>query len=122
MYICQEGKLDIGGKNFTISTTEKARNIFSQADEKFIRVGANPGGCSGWRWTLESTNDLKLTDVTFENGKIIIDKDLLTNVIGSITIDYKDDNLIEQGFVFITNSGQCGCGESFQPINSSYRG
>lgn len=113
--------MDIGGKNFTISTTEKARHIFSQADEKFIRVGANPGGCSGWRWTLESTNDLKLNDVTFENGKIIIDKDLLTNVIGSIIIDYKDENLIEQGFVFLTNSGQCGCGESFQPMNPNFK-
>lgn len=111
----------IGDKDFTISITEKAKNIFYEADEKFIRVGANPGGCSGWRWTLESTNDLKLNDVTFEGGRIIIDKELLTNVIGSITIDYKDDNLIEQGFVFLTNSGQCGCGESFQPLNSNFK-
>jgi iron-sulfur cluster assembly protein len=113
--------LDIGGKDFTISVTEKAKLILFETDEKFIRVGANPGGCSGWRWTLESTNDLKLSDITFENGKIIVDKDLLTNVIGSIIIDYIDENLIEQGFVFLTKSGQCGCGESFQPLNSNYK-
>lgn len=110
-----------GDKNYQISITEKARTIFSQANERFIRIGADPGGCSGWKWTLESTNDIKLDDISFEDGRIIVNKDLLTNVIGSVTIDYKDDNLVEQGFVFITNSGQCGCGESFQPINQDYK-
>jgi len=113
--------LDIGGKNFTISVTKKAMRIFSEADEKFIRVGANPGGCSGWKWTLESTNECRHNDVYFENEKIIVDEKLLTNVIGNVIIDYIDDNLVEQGFVFKTVSGQCGCGESFQPISGNYK-
>ena len=33
----------------------------------------------------------------------------------------KNDNLVEQGFVVISNNGQCGCGESFTPINKNYR-
>jgi len=45
----------------------------------------------------------------------------LTNVIGNVIIDYIDDNLVEQGFVFKTVSGQCGCGESFQPISENYK-
>lgn len=106
---------------YEIRVTDKAKKIFHQAPEKFIRVGANPGGCSGWRWTLESTNDITLNDVTFENGFIIIDKELLTNVVGSVTIDYVDDDIVKQGFIFITNSGQCGCGESFQPMNPDYK-
>tara|TARA_B100000131_G_C17879467_1_gene517647 strand:+ start:409 stop:732 length:324 start_codon:yes stop_codon:yes gene_type:complete len=101
---------------YEIQVTDKALSIFKQADEKFIRVGADPGGCSGWKWTLESTDEIKLSDVTFKNGKIIVDKTILNEVLGSITIDYKDDNLVEQGFVFISNNGQCGCGESFTPI------
>ena len=106
---------------YEIQITDKAKNIFSEATEKFIRVNADPGGCTGWKWTLESTDELKLSDATFENGRIIVDKELLNNVIGSITIDYKDDNLVEQGFVFISNTGQCGCGESFTPINTNYK-
>jgi len=36
-------------------------------------------------------------------------------------VDYKDDNLVEQGFVFKRlGSGQlCGCGESFTPLGSN---
>jgi iron-sulfur cluster assembly protein len=102
--------------SYEIKVTEKAKKIFSDAPEKYIRVGANPGGCSGWRWTLESTNEKKIDDVMFEN-QFIVNKNILTNVIGSITIDYEDRDLINQGFIFMTNSGQCGCGESFQPIN-----
>jgi iron-sulfur cluster assembly protein len=109
--------LDTGDKSYEIKVTEKAKKIFSDAPEKYIRVGANPGGCSGWRWTLESTDEKKVDDEMFENEYVIINKDILTNVIGSITIDYQDKDLINQGFIFITNSGQCGCGESFQPIN-----
>ena len=106
---------------YEIQVSSKARKIFDQADEKFIRIDADPGGCSGWKWTLESTDELKLTDATFDNGRIVVDKDLLNNVLGSITIDYKNDNLVEQGFVVISNNGQCGCGESFTPINTNYR-
>jgi len=112
--------LATGDNPYQITVTEKAKKIFSGAPEKFIRISANPRGCSGWRWTLESTNEIHLNDVSFEDGYIIVDKDILTNVIGSITIDYKDEDMVNQGFVFITNSGQCGCGESFQPINPNY--
>ena len=105
---------------YEIQVTDKALSIFEQADEKFIRVSADPGGCSGWKWTLESTDEMKLSDTTFQDGKVIVDKEILNNVIGSITIDYRDDNLVEQGFVFISNTGQCGCGESFNPVNKNY--
>lgn len=111
----------VGDNPYQIKVTDKAKKIFSEASEKYIRVDANPGGCSGWRWTLESTDELTLDDVTFENGLIVVEKNVLTNVIGSITIDYVDDDLVNQGFIFITNSGQCGCGESFQPVNPDYK-
>ena len=104
-----------------IKVTEKAKKIFSDAPEKFIRVDADPGGCSGWKWSLESTDEIKLSDLSYENGMILVNKDLMENVIGSITIDYRDENLVEQVFIFISNSGQCGCGESFQPINPNYK-
>ena len=91
-----------------------------------LRVGANQGGCSGWRWELETEDlaDKKDSDSLFEsNGiKIIIDSNILYNVIGDVSIDFVKTNLVEQGFVFIRNSGQqCGCGESFTPINQNFK-
>ena len=49
---------------------------------------------------------------------MLIDTHQLEEVIGSLEVDYKDDNLVEQGFVFHRlGSGQiCGCGESFVPL------
>ena len=52
-----------------IRVTEKAKKIFSDAPEKFIRVDADPGGCSGWKWTLESTDEIKLSSYYIFNTK-----------------------------------------------------
>ena len=52
---------------------------------------------------------------------MLIDTHQFEEVIGSLEVDYKDDNLVEQGFVFHRlGSGQiCGCGESFVPLGSN---
>ena len=43
------------------------------------------------------------------------------NVIGDLMVDYRDDNIVEQGFVFkrISTGVVCGCGESFTPLGSN---
>jgi len=102
-----------------IKVTPTAQAIFNEATEPYVRVGANSGGCSGWRYELETSNDISDDDVQF--GSIIVNKDILTNVLGSITIDYKESSdMLDQGFVFQSNSGSCGCGKSFQPVNPAY--
>ena len=57
----------------------------------------------------------------FGNIKFIIDNVQLQTIIGSLEVDYRDDNIVEQGFVFKRlGSGQmCGCGESFTPLGSN---
>ena len=97
---------------------------FSTADTR-LRIGANYGGCSGWRWELETedSNNESEHDLVFESEglELIVDSEILENVIGSVLIDYSTKNLVEQGFVFIRNQGQqCGCGESFTPIIKDY--
>ena len=67
-----------------IKVTPIAQAIFDQATEPYVRVGANSGGCSGWRYELETSDDMSDNDVKF--GSVIVDKDILTNVLGSITI------------------------------------
>lgn len=114
-----------------IIVTDKAVSILEDSfkaeglDPKttFVRVGAKPGGCSGWSFLIETTENKESRDDAywFGNIKFIIDNPQLQTVIGSIEVDYRDDNLVEQGFIFKRmGTGQlCGCGESFTPLGSN---
>ena len=109
----------------TIEITEKAAEIFLRSfrgenlDPKntYIRVSANSGGCSGYRWELSTDENIDENDLSFSshNIQLIANQKLLTEIIGPVLIDYRSENLVEQGFVFIREGQQCGCGESFAP-------
>ena len=114
-----------------IEVTDKAASILEDSFKAeglnpkttFVRVGAKPGGCSGWSFLIETTENKESRDDAywFGNIKFIIDNPQLQTVIGSIEVDYRDDNLVEQGFIFKRmGTGQlCGCGESFTPLGSN---
>ena len=114
-----------------IQVTDKAISVFKDSftaenidpTNTFVRVGAKPGGCSGWTFLIETTDKKESKDAIYSYGGIdfIIDNVQLHTIIGSLEVDYKDDNLVEQGFVFKRlGSGQmCGCGESFTPLGSN---
>ena len=107
--------------------TERAAQVFKEAceaegsslEDTFLRIGARPGGCSGWKYELESSNreEAGPNDVQILSKKVlvIVDRDALTDILGPLKIDYSDKNLVEQGFVFeqLITGHQCGCGESF---------
>ena len=113
-----------------VRLTEKAARVFRESveaegksiDEHYVRVGANPGGCSGYRYELELIEPDQIVDSEVEleslGIRIRVDHATLTNILGSLEIDYKDQNMVEQGFSFkqLTNGKQCGCGESFTPV------
>ena len=115
-----------------VQLTEKAARIVRDAfnaekvspENSFVRVGAKPGGCSGFRYTLDFADSSAVTgaDVVFESQgiKLVVEKSCLTDVLGSVEIDYDNTNMVEQGFKFRPLSGvhTCGCGESFEPIKS----
>ena len=118
-----------------ISLTDKAANVFREscADEgkdlklSFLRVGAKPGGCSGWKYELEwnGPNEVDKNDLIINSKgiSVLVNKDCLNDILGSIQIDFNDKNLVEQGFVFnqLSNGSQCGCGESFTPVKDLKR-
>jgi len=98
---------------------------FSTADTR-LRIGANYGGCAGWRWEMETEefNDVSETDQVFDsNGiSIIINKEILYNIIGNVLISYRNLSLVEQGFLFVRDNGHaCGCGESFSSVVQDYK-
>ena len=120
----------------SVVLTERAAQVFKDSCEAegltlqdtFLRIGARPGGCSGWKYELESNtpedvgpNDIKILS---QDVSIIVDLNALTDILGPIRIDYLDKNLVEQGFVFeqLTNGHQCGCGESFTPVRDLKNG
>ena len=104
----------------------EVRRSFEEGGESLadyrLRVGANKGGCSGWRWELESEkkSESNETDIIFKFNdlEIIIDQKILNSVIGPAQIHYTSQNIVEQGFTFIRKNGQaCGCGESLTAIS-----
>ena len=114
----------------SVELTERAAQVFKDSCESegltlqdtFLRIGARPGGCSGWKYELESNspedvgpNDIKILS---QDVSVIVDREALTDILGAIRIDYSDKNLVEQGFIFeqLINGHQCGCGESFTPV------
>ena len=110
-----------------LSITQDAAEEFNKSVEgiepkPYLRVGAKPGGCSGWTFTLETDEQVNPTDSLFESYDVemLIDTDQHENIIGNLRVEYNRANLVEQGFVFHrTGMGTlCGCGESFTPINS----
>ena len=120
----------------SVVLTERAAQVFKDSCEAegltlqdtFLRIGASPGGCSGWKYELESNspedvgpNDIKILS---QDVSVIVDREALTDILGAIRIDYSDKNLVEQGFIFeqLINGHQCGCGESFTPVRDLKNG
>ena len=120
----------------SVILTERAAQVFKDScksegttlQETFLRIGARPGGCSGWKYELESNsledvgpNDIKILS---QDVSVIVDREALTDILGPIRIDYLDKNLVEQGFVFeqLITGHQCGCGESFTPVRDLKNG
>ena len=120
----------------SVVLTKRAAQVFKDSceaegmtlQETFLRIGARPGGCSGWKYELESNspedvgpNDIKILS---QDVSVIVDREALTDILGAIRIDYSDKNMVEQGFVFeqLINGHQCGCGESFTPVRDLKNG
>tara|TARA_B100000287_G_C20522326_1_gene737463 strand:+ start:381 stop:740 length:360 start_codon:yes stop_codon:yes gene_type:complete len=111
-----------------LSITEEAAEEFHKSVKDieptpYLRVGAKPGGCSGWTFVLETDDNVDSTDSLYERYgvQMLINTEQHENLIGDLRIEYNKENLVEQGFVFRrTKIGSvCGCGESFTPINST---
>ena len=104
-----------------LMVTAKAKRVFRDStDEPYMRVGARPGGCSGYIFTIGSDTAKEKTDSLYENF-LLIDTEMHENIIGDVLVDYRDDNFVEQGFTFKRmGTGQiCGCGESFTPLKET---
>ena len=80
-----------------------------------LRVGVKGGGCSGFSYLLDLTENMKDTDEAFDQHgvTVIVDPKSLLYLDGT-TIDFKDE-VMGRGFVFQNPNAtsSCGCGSSF---------
>ena len=110
-------------ESITLTLTERAATEVQKfmAEEKAdpatagLRVGVMPGGCSGFKYSLNIEDKPAEDDVTIESSgvRLFVDSFSATYLNG-ITIDYKS-NFQESGFAFDNPNatGGCGCGSSF---------
>jgi len=117
-------------ENFEVTVTEKAADVIREAFEaeqveagrSHLRVGAIPGGCSGYKFDMDYADADQVTDKdrVFESHgvRVVVDEACLNDILGSIEIDYQTGSMVERGFKFrrLINGAMCGCGESFAPV------
>ncbi len=107
------------GKDFIITknASEKLAEVLKENKQEgsALRVGVIPGGCSGFKYTLELDNNITNEDKVFEQDgvKVVIGTDYLPMLKGA-KLDYSD-GLTGAGFKISNPNahGTCGCGESF---------
>ena len=86
------------------------------AEQTRLRVGVKGGGCSGFSYLLDLTEEQKAeTDEEMESHgiKILVDNKSFLYLDGT-EIDFKED-MMQKGFVFKNPNATstCGCGSSF---------
>ena len=104
-----------------IQLTEKSGKVLQDfmAQEpqppEFVRFGVKAGGCSGFTYTIDFTDQQTKFDLHFNSQGVdlLVDKKSHLYVIGT-TIDWSDD-LNDKGFLFDNPyaKGSCGCRTSF---------
>ena len=85
------------------------------ASKTRLRVGVKGGGCSGFSYLLDLTEQDNETDEKFErNGVTIVCDPKSYLYLNGTTIDFKDE-VMGRGFVFSNPNAtsSCGCGSSF---------
>nr|CDI55943.1 conserved hypothetical protein [Melanopsichium pennsylvanicum 4] len=111
----------------TIIATDRAINQLKKVAERernpslALRVAVEPGGCHGYQYKMEITEDIEEDDFQFEVSpgvSILVDSISLALVRGS-TIDYVTE-LIGSQFAIKNNpqakGAGCGCGVSWEPV------
>ncbi|MFP4145796.1 MAG: iron-sulfur cluster insertion protein ErpA [Phycisphaeraceae bacterium] len=105
--------------HLTETAAREIKNIVDQqeldAENIRLRVGVKGGGCSGFSYLLDLTENQRDNDETFqEQGVHIVCDPKSYLYLNGTTIDFKDE-VMGRGFVFNNPNATttCGCGSSF---------
>ncbi len=107
------------GINLTETAAREIKTIIKQqeldAENVRLRVGVKGGGCSGFSYLLDLTEQKRDTDEAFDQHEITVICDPKSYLyLNGTTIDFKDE-VMGRGFVFNNPNAtsSCGCGSSF---------
>ena len=106
-----------------ITLTERAagevKTIIQQQnldnDKTYLRLGVKGGGCSGFSYTLDLTENVGENDEQWDIHGIKVICDAKSNIyLEGVQLDFKDE-IMGRGFVFNNPNAThtCGCGSSF---------
>ncbi len=102
----------------TETAAREIKNIIKDqglSEQAALRVGVKGGGCSGFSYVLDLTEDSVETDEVMESQgvKVLADRKSYLYLNGT-EIDFKDE-VMGRGFVFKNPNAThtCGCGSSF---------
>lgn len=109
--------LDTTPVALTDAAVDKVRDLLAEEGDATLalRLGARPGGCSGFRYDMYFDAGVVETDAVVDAGafKVVIDQASVERLSGS-TIDFRDDGLQGAGFA-IDNPNEsghsCNCGK-----------
>ncbi len=108
----------------TDRAAEEVRRIAAENEVDgpvFLRAGVKGGGCSGFQYSLDMTDEDAVTETdeifVYESdaGRVTVIVDSKSNLyMDGTVIDFKDE-MIDRGFVFNNPNASscCGCGQSF---------
>ena len=98
----------------TDAAAARVREILSEREQGFLRVGVKNGGCAGMEYVMDYVSERSPMDelVTDKDVEIVVDAKAVLFILGSV-VDY-ETTILHSKFVF-KNPNQtdaCGCGES----------
>jgi len=100
----------------TQSAVKKVKALIEKENKgKFLRIGIQGGGCSGFSYVMRFEEQSKENDLTFEQDGITIVCDTKSHtLIDGLELDFST-NLMDSGFKFKNPNSkkECGCGTSF---------
>ena len=107
------------GIEVTETAVREIKTIIEQqelnAEKAHLRLGVKGGGCSGFSYMLDLTEQQNEGDEMFEQHgiKVVCDPKSYLYLNGT-TVDFKDE-VMGRGFVFNNPNAtsSCGCGSSF---------
>ena len=105
------------GVTLTPVAAEKVKSLLDQEgrDDLRLRIGVQPGGCSGLIYQLYFDERVLDGDTVrdYDGVEVIVDKMSVPYLMGA-TIDF-EDTISKQGFTIDNPNagGSCACGDSF---------
>jgi iron-sulfur cluster assembly protein/iron-sulfur cluster insertion protein len=101
----------------TDAAAEKVRELLAEEGDETLalRLGARPGGCSGFRYDMYFDAGVADTDSVVDAGafRVVIDEESVERLMGA-TVDFRDGGIEGSGFA-IDNPNEtghsCTCGK-----------